>query len=294
MNFIGIIPARYASSRFPGKPLAMIGGKPMIQRVYEQAKKALDYVVVATDDERIFDCVTSFGGLAVMTSADHPCGTNRCQEAYERCSLMVNALIDKGELPEELPNIKWNSHQDVVINIQGDEPFIQPEQIEAVKACFELEGGQIATLVKPFSPQDGLAALRNPNSPKVVIAPLDAASVASSSDGISAGIIGKAVYFSRSVIPYLRGVKEEDWLQEAERKGKPFYKHIGLYAYRADVLAAITRLPLSPLEQAESLEQLRWIENGYEIRVALTQQQTIGIDTPDDLMQAEAFLKLME
>lgn len=294
MNFIGIIPARYASSRFPGKPLAMIGGKPMIQRVYEQAKKALDYVVVATDDERIFDCVTSFGGLAVMTSADHPCGTNRCQEAYERCSLMVNALIDKGELPEELPNVKWNSHQDVVINIQGDEPFIQPEQIEAVKACFELEGGQIATLVKPFSPQDGLAALRNPNSPKVVIAPLDAASVASYSDGISAGIIGKAVYFSRSVIPYLRGVKEEDWLQEAERKGKPFYKHIGLYAYRADVLAAITRLPLSPLEQAESLEQLRWIENGYEIRVALTQQQTIGIDTPDDLMQAEAFLKLME
>ena len=294
MNFIGIIPARYASSRFPGKPLAMIGGKPMIQRVYEQAKKALDYVVVATDDERIFDCVTSFGGLAVMTSADHPCGTNRCQEAYERCSLMVNALIDKGELPEELPNVKWNSHQDVVINIQGDEPFIQPEQIEAVKACFELEGGQIATLVKPFSPQDGLAALRNPNSPKVVIAPLDAASLASSSDGISAGIIGKAVYFSRSVIPYLRGVKEEDWLQEAERKGQPFYKHIGLYAYRADVLAAITRLPLSPLEQAESLEQLRWIENGYEIRVALTQQQTIGIDTPDDLMQAEAFLKLME
>lgn len=294
MNFIGIIPARYASSRFPGKPLAMIGGKPMIQRVYEQAKKALDYVVVATDDERIFDCVTSFGGLAVMTSADHPCGTNRCQEAYERCSLMVNALIDKGELPEELPNVKWNSHQDVVINIQGDEPFIQPEQIEAVKACFELEGGQIATLVKPFSPQDGLATLRNPNSPKVVIAPLDAASVDSSSDGISAGIIGKAVYFSRSVIPYLRGVKEEDWLQEAERKGKPFYKHIGLYAYRADVLAAITRLPLSPLEQAESLEQLRWIENGYEIRVALTQQQTIGIDTPDDLMQAEAFLKLME
>ena len=294
MNFIGIIPARYASSRFPGKPLAMIGGKPMIQRVYEQAKKALDYVVVATDDERIFDCVTSFGGLAVMTSADHPCGTNRCQEAYERCSLMVNALIDKGELPEELPNVKWNSHQDVVINIQGDEPFIQPEQIEAVKACFLLAGGQIATLVKPFSLQDGLDALRNPNSPKVVIAPLDAASVASSSDGISAGIIGKAVYFSRSVIPYLRGVKEEDWLQEAERKGQPFYKHIGLYAYRADVLAAINRLPLSPLEQAESLEQLRWIENGYEIRVALTEQQTIGIDTPEDLQQAEVFLKQIE
>ena len=313
MNFIGIIPARYASSRFPGKPLAMIGGKPMIQRVYEQAKKALDYVVVATDDERIFDCVTSFGGLAVMTSADHPCGTNRCQEAYERCSLMVNALIDKGELPEELPNVKWNSHQDVVINIQGDEPFIQPKQIEAVKACFMLEGGQIATLVKPFSPQDGLAALRNPNSPKVVIAPLEKAAaitkvsatfsldassgvspIASSVASPADGIIGKAVYFSRSVIPYLRGVKEEDWLQEAERKGQPFYKHIGLYAYRADVLAAITRLPLSPLEQAESLEQLRWIENGYEIRVALTEQQTIGIDTPEDLQQAEVFLKQIE
>ena len=313
MNFIGIIPARYASSRFPGKPLAMIGGKPMIQRVYEQAKKALDYVVVATDDERIFDCVTSFGGLAVMTSADHPCGTNRCQEAYERCSLMVNALIDKGELPEELPNVKWNSHQDVVINIQGDEPFIQPEQIEAVKACFLLAGGQIATLVKPFSLQDGLDALRNPNSPKVVIAPLEKAAaftkvsatfsldassgvspIASSVASPADGIIGKAVYFSRSVIPYLRGVKEEEWLQEAERKGKPFYKHIGLYAYRADVLAAITRLPLSPLEQAESLEQLRWIENGYEIRVALTEQQTIGIDTPEDLQQAEVFLKQIE
>ena len=301
MNFIGIIPARYASSRFPGKPLAMIGGKPMIQRVYEQAKKALDYVVVATDDERIFDCVTSFGGLAVMTSADHPCGTNRCQEAYERCSLMVNALIDKGELPEELPNVKWSSHQDVVINIQGDEPFIQPEQIEAVKACFKLAGGQIATLVKPFSPQDGLQALRNPNSPKVVIAPLtNAANIASYADNTSSanspvdGIIGKAVYFSRCVIPYLRGVKEEEWLQEAERKGKPFYKHIGLYAYRADVLTAITRLPLSSLEQAESLEQLRWIENGFEIRVALTEQQTIGIDTPEDLQQAEAFLKLLE
>ena len=289
MNFIGIIPARYASSRFPGKPLAKIGGKPMIQRVYEQAKKALDYVVVATDDERIFDCVTSFGGLAVMTSADHPCGTNRCQEAYERCSMMVNALIDRGELPEELPNVKWNSHQDVVINIQGDEPFIQPDQIEAVKRCFACEGGEIATLVKPFSPQDGLAALRNPNSPKVVIAPLTKTYKLPTE-----GVIGRAVYFSRSVIPYLRGVKEEDWLQEAERKGKPFYKHIGLYAYRADVLAAITRLPLSPLEQAESLEQLRWIENGYEIRVALTEQQTIGIDTPEDLQQAEAFLKQME
>jgi len=281
MNFIGIIPARYASSRFPGKPLASIGGKPMIQRVYEQARKALDYVVVATDDDRIFDCVTSFGGLAVMTSPDHPCGTNRCQEAYERCSLMVNALIDRGEMPADLPQVKWDICTDVVINIQGDEPFIRPEQIEAVKRCFADEKGQIATLVKPFAASDGLETLLNPNSPKVVIA---------KQTDENGGFIGTAQYFSRSVIPYMRGVEQTEWLAEAERRGTPFYKHIGLYAYRADVLAAITRLPLSPLEKAESLEQLRWLEAGYEIRVALTDRQTIGIDTPEDLLKAEAFL----
>lgn len=283
MNFIGIIPARYASSRFPGKPLAIIGGKPMIQRVYEQAKLALDYVVVATDDQRIFDCVTAFGGLAVMTSPDHPCGTNRCQEAYERCFLMVNALIERGEMPADLPQTKWDKRTDVVINIQGDEPFIRPEQIEAVKRCFSDANGQIATLVKPFTPSDELDALLNPNSPKVVIAKQEAA--------LPEGTIGTAVYFSRSVIPYMRGVAQEEWLAEAERRGTPFYKHIGLYAYRADVLERITRLPLSPLEKAESLEQLRWIENGYAIRVALTDRQTIGIDTPEDLRKAEEFLR---
>ena len=282
-HFIGIIPARYASTRFPGKPLALIGGKPMIQRVYEQAKKALDYVVVATDDERIFDCVTGFGGLAVMTSADHPCGTNRCEEAYERCSLMVNAMLDRGELPEYLPQVKWSRKTDVVINIQGDEPFIDPEQIEAVKRCFAAGDGQIATLVKPLGANDSIEALRNPNSPKVVIAPLKEGEQRD-------GVIGRAVYFSRSVVPYMRGLAEEEWLAEAERRGTPFYKHIGLYAYRADVLQAITHLPISALEKAESLEQLRWIENGYEIRVAQTDQQTIGIDTPDDLQAAEAFL----
>lgn len=300
MNFIGIIPARYASSRFPGKPLALIGGKPMIQRVYEQAKKALDYVVVATDDERIFDCVTSFGGLAVMTSPDHPCGTNRCQEAYERCYLMVNALLDRGELQADLPQVRWDKRTDIVINIQGDEPFIRPEQIEAVKRCFADEKGQIATLVKPFAPSDGLPALKNPNSPKVVVAPSNASAHASNDSvhttpfregGREDVFIGRALYFSRSVIPYLRGVEEADWLQEAERRGTPFYKHIGLYAYRASVLEQITRLPLSPLEKAESLEQLRWLEAGYEIRVALTQTQTIGIDTPEDLAQAELFLQ---
>ncbi len=249
MNFIGIIPARYASTRFPGKPLAIIGGKPMIQRVYEQAKKALEHVVVATDDERIFNCVTSFGGQAVMTSPDHPCGTNRCFEAYEKCGTSA----------------------DVVINIQGDEPFIQPEQIELLKGCFPTD---IATLVKPFSPADGMEALRNPNSPKVVIGN------------------GRALYFSRSVIPYLRGINEEEWLNEAERRGMPFHKHIGLYAYRADVLRELVQLPQSPLEKAESLEQLRWLEAGYEIRVAQTHTQTIGIDTPEDLAAAEKFLEL--
>lgn len=248
MNFIGIIPARYASTRFPGKPLAIIGGKPMIQRVYEQAKKALDNVVVATDDERIFDCVIGFGGKVVMTSPNHPCGTNRCFEAYEKCG--INA--------------------DVVINIQGDEPFIQPEQIELLKGCFPTD---IATLVKPFKPSDGIDALRNPNSPKVVTGN------------------GRALYFSRSVIPYMRGVNEAEWLNEAERRGTPFYKHIGLYAYRADVLKELVGLPLSALEKAESLEQLRWLEAGYEIRVAETNTQTIGIDTPEDLAAAEQFLE---
>ena len=301
MNFIGIIPARYASSRFPGKPLAIIGGKPMIQRVYEQAKKALDYVVVATDDDRIFDCVTSFGGLAVMTSPDHPCGTNRCQEAYERCYLMVNALLERGELPADLPQVKWDKRTDVVINIQGDEPFIRPEQIEAVKRCFADEKGQIATLVKPFAASDGLAALKNPNSPKVVIARNAAQKAEQSAEKNTAictdendTFIGTALYFSRSVIPYLRGVAEEEWLAEAERRGTPFYKHIGLYAYRASVLEQITRLPLSPLEKAESLEQLRWLENGYEIRVAQTETQTIGIDTPEDLAAAETFLQTLQ
>ena len=246
-NFIGIIPARYASTRFPGKPLAILGGKTVIERVYEQAAKALTEVVVATDDARILDCVHAFGGKAVMTRTDHPCGTNRCFEAYEKV---------RGSVQEN----------DVIINIQGDEPFIQPEQIELLKSCFPTD---IATLVKAFTEADGTAALQNPNSPKVVVAE------------------GRALYFSRSVIPYLRGVKEEDWLGESIRRGTPYYKHIGMYAYSARVLEQIVRLPQSPLEKAESLEQLRWIEAGYTIRVAETDTQTIGIDTPEDLVRAE-------
>lgn len=248
MKFIGIIPARYASTRFPAKPLALLGGKPMIQHVYEQVSLVLDAVYVATDHEKIAHTVESFGGRVVMTSPHHNSGTDRCHEAFE----------------------KVGAGYDVVINIQGDEPFIQPSQIETVMNCFiEDPRTDIATLVKPFAPADGLAALENPNSPKVVVdAELN------------------ALYFSRSVIPYLRGVEKEQWLSQ-----HTYYKHIGLYAYRAEVLKAITALPTSTLEKAESLEQLRWLENGYRIKVGKTDAETIGIDTPEDLARAEAFLK---
>ena len=250
MKFIGIIPARYASTRFPAKPLAMLGGKPVIQRVYEQVKSVMDDVFVATDDERILSVVESFGGKAIMTREDHKSGTDRCFEAYQKCGIEA----------------------DVVINIQGDEPFIQPSQIQTLQRCFDEVSTQIATLVKPFTPADGLEALQNPNSPKVVV----------SDDW-------RALYFSRSVIPYLRGIDQKEWLLR-----HTFYKHIGLYAYRADTLGEITRLPQSTLEKAESLEQLRWLDNGYIIRVGTTDVETIGIDTPDDLKKAEEFLKMKD
>lgn len=246
MTFIGIIPARYASTRFPAKPLAMLGGKTVIERVYSQVKDALDDAVVATDDPRIFDTVTAFGGKAVMTGIHHKSGTDRVHEAYEK--------LDKT--------------YDVIINIQGDEPFIQPEQIRALQHCFDDPNTQIATLVKPFTPQDGWEALENPNSPKVVL-----------DDN------RYALYFSRSVVPYLRGIEQKEWLAV-----HTFYKHIGLYAYRSEVLNEITALPQSPLEMAESLEQLRWLQAGYRIKVGISQIETIGIDTPEDLQRAEAFL----
>lgn len=247
MKFIGIIPARYASTRFPGKPLAMLGGKPVIQRVYEQVDGILDAAIVATDDERIEAAVKAFGGRVVMTGTHHKSGTDRCFEAYTKVA----------------------EEYDVIVNIQGDEPFIQPQQLETIKNCFESDAQtQIATLVKPFTKEDGLAALENPNSPKVVV------------DNRM-----RALYFSRSVIPYLRGVEKEEWLSN-----HTFYKHIGLYAYRAEVLREITSLPQSGLELAESLEQLRWVQNGYTIKVGISEIETIGIDTPEDLQQAEAFL----
>jgi 3-deoxy-manno-octulosonate cytidylyltransferase (CMP-KDO synthetase) len=256
MKCIGIIPARYASSRFPGKPLAEICGKSMIQRVYEQASKVLDTVIVATDDERIYDCVKAFGGVVYMTSSEHRCGTDRICEAYQlyRASGDGNRVLDNGD-------------QDiVVVNIQGDEPFIQPEQIQAVIDCFPTD---IATLAKPYTVQDDLQELLTPNVVKVVFSEQT----------------GEALYFSRSVIPYLRGVEPADWLQQGQH-----FRHVGMYAYRADVLQRITQLSPSPLEKSESLEQLRWLENGLTNRVALTNHASIGIDTPEDLKHALEYL----
>ena len=246
MKFIGIIPARYASTRFPGKPLAEICNRTVIHRVYEQASKALETVVVATDDERIYDAVEAFGGKVVMTRADHKCGTDRCLEAYE--------AITTPSWREQ------NDHDTVVINIQGDEPFIQPEQIESLMKCFDQEDTDIATLVRPFTDEDTQEDLENVNTPKV------------NWDKTT----GVAKMFSRKVIAASDGT---------------YYRHIGIYAYRADVLAKITQLPQSPLEIAERLEQVRWLENGYCIRVGVTETPTIGIDTPEDLERAIEWYK---
>ena len=247
MKFIGVIPARYASTRFPGKPLAMLGGKSVIQRVYEQVSSVLDCAYVATDDERILQAVEAFGGKAVMTSPDHKSGTDRIEEAVR----------------------KIGGSFDVVINIQGDEPFIQRSQLEEIIRCFDDAETQIATLGKPFDKAQGFAAVENPNSPKIVV-----------------DNRGYALYFSRSVIPFIRGKETAEWMDHY-----PFLKHLGIYAYRTEVLHEITRLPQSSLELAESLEQLRWLQNGYRIKVGLTDVETVGIDTPEDLERAEAFLK---
>jgi len=248
MKFIGIIPARYGSTRFPGKPLADICGKTVICHVYEQACKALDTVVVATDDDRIYNAVEAFGGKVVMTRADHKCGTDRCLEAY-------NAITTPAWREQ-------NNTNTVIINIQGDEPFIQPEQLEALMACFDREDTDIATLVRPYTDKDSTADLENPNTPKV---DWDKST-------------GAARMFSRKVIACADG---------------SHYRHIGIYAYRADILAQITQLPQSPLEIAERLEQLRWLENGYCIRVGVTDTPTIGIDTPEDLARAIEWYKRM-
>lgn len=246
MKFIGIIPARYASSRFPGKPLVDMKGKPMIQRVYEQVSLVLDHICVATDHPDIEKAVRAFGGNVVRSLKEHPSGTDRCREAYHLLG----------------------GKEDIIINIQGDEPFIKPEQIRAIMSCFDNPKTEIATLARAFESHEGWEALANPNSPKVI---LDSEQ--------------NAIAFSRSVIPYLRGVDCQEWLSR-----HTFYKHIGMYAFKADVLDAITALPQSSLEVAESLEQMRWIENGYSICVAITTQETIGIDTPEDMARAIALL----
>ena len=245
MKFVGIIPARYASTRFPAKVLAMLNGKTVIQRVYEQVKDCFDDLYVATDDSRIAEVVTSFGGKAIMTSEDCKNGTERCFDAC--CKLNIDC--------------------DVVVNVQGDEPFIQRKQIESLMACFADERTDIATLVKPFEQADGWERLSNPNSPKVV----------RNADNF-------AMYFSRSVVPYLRGVEQSEWLDN-----HVFYKHLGVYAYRLNVLKEITSLQQTPLEKVESLEQLRWLEHGYKIKVGVTNIETIGIDTPEDLERAKEF-----
>ncbi|MES2107498.1 MAG: 3-deoxy-manno-octulosonate cytidylyltransferase [Bacteroidota bacterium] len=237
MKTLGIIPARYTSTRFPGKPLVDIAGKTMIQRVYEQAKKCihLTEVIVATDDTRIYDHVLNFGGNAVMTSSDHQSGTDRCAEVAQH-----------------------HPQYNVTINIQGDEPFIDPEQISKLAACFNNPDTQIATLIKRVVNEQELF---NVNSPKVIINKLS-----------------EAIYFSRSPLPHIRGQGQDNWLSCFT-----YFKHIGIYGYRADILQQITKLPVSSLEKAESLEQLRWIENGYRVKVAETELETHAIDTPEDL-----------
>ncbi len=245
MKIVGIIPARYASTRFPGKPLADIAGKSMIQRVYEQAEKSksLSDVIVATDDVRIEKHVTAFGGKAIMTKESHQSGTDRCFEAMQ----------------------KFSASADIIINIQGDEPFIHPEQIDLTASCFDSDDVQIATLVKKIYSNEELL---NFNTPKVVL-----------------NNSGDAVYFSRQTIPHLRGKVLAQWLNY-----HTFYKHIGIYAYTAKILAEITELKQSSLELAEGLEQLRWIQNGYKIKTKITDFESIAVDVPDDLKKLTIFL----
>jgi len=240
LNFSGIIPARYASTRFPGKPLVMINGKTMIHRVYLQASKALEHVCVATDDPRIEEEVLRFGGKVVMTSSTHQSGTDRCAEAIDILRKETGIFFD------------------VVLNIQGDEPFIQPTQLKKLMNCFENPEIQIATLIKPILSNDDIC---NPNCVKVVVDKNN-----------------RALYFSRSPIPYIRSKENSEW-----SSFHTYFKHLGIYAYRSEVLKEITRLPQSSLELAESLEQLRWLENGYRIMAEKTEFESLSVDTPEDL-----------
>lgn len=247
-SFIGIIPARYESSRFPGKPLADICGMTMIERVYRQASKELSTVIVATDDMRIARAVDGFGGKVVVTS-------HKCRSGTERCCEVVRKL----SIPRS----------DVVINIQGDEPFIDPSMIRALRRCFRNPSTEISTIVRPFDPQGSYEQLADPNRPKVVV-----------------DRQGFAMYFSRSVMPYVRNYPCEEWPRRVQ-----YYTHVGIYAYRADVLDRIARIKPSPLEEAESLEQLRWLYAGLRIKVAVSNCSSMGIDTPEDLQRAIDYCK---
>jgi 3-deoxy-manno-octulosonate cytidylyltransferase (CMP-KDO synthetase) len=247
MKFLGIIPARYASTRFPGKPLVDIAGKMMIQRVYERAAEVLEEVWVATDDARIEEAVKGFGGKVVMTSEACPSGTDRCREAAERITATTERSFD------------------VVVNIQGDEPFLHPEMLEMLTSCFDDEKADIATLANPAVYREDLF---NPSEAKVVFD--------KNKD---------ALYFSRSPVPYVMEVDEADWLEH-----HTFYKHVGVYAYRMDVLRKITELPVSSLEATERLEQNRWLENGYRIKVEITDHESVPVDTPEDLERIQRLL----
>lgn len=243
MKVVGIIPARYASTRFPGKPLALIKGKPMIQRVYEQALKSqLDEVVIATDDVRIADAVMDFGGRYVLTDPNHRSGTDRCQEALD--------LLD--------------SQYDAVVNIQGDEPFIDPRQINQVMELISRDDTQLASLAKKIVDEVELFSI---NTVKVVM-----------------NKMGNALYFSRNPIPYMRNVDRSEWL-----KNGVFYKHIGIYAYKSETLRRIAEMQPTALEVSESLEQLRWLENGLDIRIGITDTENVSIDQPRDIEKAEKF-----
>jgi len=243
MVVAGIIPARYASTRFPGKPLVDIKGKPMIQHVYEQAQKVLEYVCVATDDARIRNAVLAFGGNVVMTSKNHQSGTDRCAEAVLLFEEINDLLVD------------------VIINIQGDEPFIDTSQIKQLVTIFNDKDAEIATLIKKIADRE---ILDDANKVKVVI-----------------GNRGQALYFSRSCIPFVRGYEKKEWINKQN-----FYVHLGMYGYTRKTLMAICKLQKGALENSESLEQLRWLENGYCIKTAITNKESFGIDTPNDLEKA--------
>ncbi len=248
MRFLGVIPARYASTRFPGKPLVDIAGKAMIQRVYERAAESLEEVWVATDDARIEEAVKGFGGRVVMTSEACPSGTDRCREAAETIAATTNRSFD------------------VVINIQGDEPFLHPEMFEKLMSCFDDGTADIATLVNPVVQSEEIF---NPSEAKVVF-----------------DRDKSALYFSRSPVPFVMEVEKADWLEH-----HTFYKHVGVYAYKMDVLRKITELPVSPLEATERLEQNRWLENGYKIKVEITNHESVPVDTPEDLERIQKLLK---